>query len=318
MATQVSQTSLLEKSGRWSQALLGLRQDIRSGRASSAEVWHIVGRLHQRLANLPQARRAYAVALLLDPHRPRTCNNLSLLELGCLNAVEAERWVLKGLACQPLSPDDEDLLQATACDLRLFQLRPDLALGHVEQQLARRESVMALANLAVCLHKLGRLTEAVVAQERAIQLHLAQHAPSLLEVALVNLVGQPCADLASSMQLQTQLMNLALYKLSLNSQDPAGLSLSLAGTSNDQDYWQDQRRRRTRWDGSFCDELILWDDQGFGDTLQNLGWIAEAARRVGSLRIWLRPALLSLVKACFPLPANCQLEVLDPQSSPWG
>ena len=94
MATQVSQTSLLEKSGRWSQALLGLRQDIRAGRASSAEVWHIVGRLHQRLANLPQARRAYAVALLLDPHRPRTCNNLSLLELGCLNDVEAERWVL--------------------------------------------------------------------------------------------------------------------------------------------------------------------------------------------------------------------------------
>ena len=31
----------------------------------------------------------------------------------------------------------------------------------------------------------------------------------------------------------------------------------------------------TRWDGSFCDQLILWDDQGFGDTLQNLGWILK-------------------------------------------
>ena len=74
--------------------------------------------------------------------------------------------------------------------------------------------------------------------------------------------------------------------------------------------------RQTRWDGSFCDQLILWDDQGFGDTLQNLGWIAEAACRVGSLRIWLRPALMPLVRACLPLPANCQLEALDPQSSP--
>ena len=76
-------------------------------------------------------------------------------------------------------------------------------------------------------------------------------------------------------------------------------------------------RTPTRWDGSFCDQLILWDDQGFGDTLQNLGWITEAASRVRSLRIWLRPALLPLVRACLSLPANCQLEALDSQSSAW-
>ena len=318
MATQVSQAALLEQSGNWLQALHCLRHDIRSGRVGDAEIWHSVGRLHQRLDNLSKASRAYALALLLDPHRPRTCNNMALLELGRLNAAEAERWLLHGLACQSLQLDDEELLQATACDLRLFQLRPELALKHVEQQLARRESVIALANRAVCLHKLARLQEAVVAQERAIRLHLAKHAPALLEVPLVNLVGQPCADLTSSMQLQTQLLNLALYKLSLDGQDFDGLRLSLAGTSNDENFWKDPRRRQTRWDGSFCDQLILWDDQGFGDTLQNLGWIAEAARRVGSLRIWLRPALLPLVRACLSLPANCQLEALNPQSTPWG
>ena len=127
MGTQVSKASSLEESGHWLQALHCLRHDIRAGRASDAEIWHRVGRLHQRLANLPQASRAYATALLLDPRRPRTCNNLALLELGRLNADEAERWVLQGLACQPLHLDDEELLQATACDLRLFQLRPDHA-----------------------------------------------------------------------------------------------------------------------------------------------------------------------------------------------
>ena len=254
----------------------------------------------------------------MDPHRPRSCNNLALLELGRLNADQAERWVLQGLACQPLLLEDEELLQATACDLRLFQLRPGHALQHVEQQLGRRESVMALANRAVCLHKLARLPEAVVAQERAIRLHLAQHSPSLVDVPFVDLVGQPCADLKSSMHLQTQLLNLALYKLCLDVHDPVGLCLSLAGTSNDEEFWKDMRRRQTRWDGSFCDQLILWDDQGFGDTLQNLGWIAEAASRVGNLRIALRPALLPLVRACLTLPENCQLEVLDQQSSPWG
>ena len=317
MATQVSKASSLEKAGHWRQALHCLRHNIRIGRACDAEIWHNVGRLHQRLANLPQASRAYAAALLLDSDRPRTCNNLALLELGRLNADQAERWVLQGLACQPLQLEDEELLQATACDLRLFQLRPDLALRHVEQQLGRRESVMALANRAVCLHKLARLPEAVMAQERAIRMHLAQHAPSLLEASFVDLVGQPCAELTSSMQLQTQLMNLALYKLSLDLQDPVGLRLLLAGTSFDPEYWQDPLSRQTCWDGSVCDQLILWDDQGFGDTLQNLGWIAEAARLVGRLRIWLRPALLPLVRACLPLPGNCQLEALDPQSSAW-
>ena len=318
MATLVSQASSLEGAGHWLQALHCLRNHIRSGHFVDAEIWHRVGRLHQRLSNVSQANRAYITALLLDPHRPRTCNNLAILELGRLNADDAERWLMQGLACQPLQLDEDELLQATACDLRLFQLQPDLALHHVEHQLGRRESVIALANRAVCLHKLARLPEAVISQERAIRLHLAQHAPSLVDRAFVDLVGQPCADLMSSMQLQTQLLNLALYKLTLDAQDSVGLRLSLAGTSNDEDFWKDQRRCQTRWDGSFCNQLILWDDQGFGDTLQNLGWIAEAANRVGSLRIWLRPALLPLVKECLFVPANCKLEILHPQASPWG
>ena len=128
MGTQVSQASSLEQSGHWLQALQGLRYDIRAGRASNAETWHRVGRLHQRLANYPQANRAYATALRLDPCRPRTCNNLALLELARLNADEAERC-LQGLACQPLHLEDEELLQATACDIRLFQLRPDPLCG---------------------------------------------------------------------------------------------------------------------------------------------------------------------------------------------
>ena len=273
--------------------------------------------LHQRLTNLSQARRAYATALLLDPRRPRTYNNLALLELNLLNADEAERWVLKGLACQPLDIDDEELLQATACDLRLFQLRPDLALAHVEQQLVLRESSMALANRAVCLHKLDNLPGAVAAQERAIRVHLANYAPSFLHVDLIDLVGRTCSDLASSIQLQTQLLNLAIYKLTINGEDFDGLRLILAGMSGAQDFGQDPRRLQSCWDGSFCDHLILWDDQGFGDTLQNISWIAEAARRVSSLRIFLRPALMPLVKACLPLKANCKLEVLDTQVLPW-
>ena len=308
----------LEASGQYLQALAVTISSIRFGVLVCAEDLHIIGRLHHRLGNLDKARRAYLLALQLDAQRPLTFNNLAILELGCLNSVESERWVMRGLACHPLSLDDEELLQATACDLRLFQLRPDLALDHVEQQLAQRESAMALANRAVCLHRLARLSEAIVAQEQAIRIHLAQHTPLQPDVAIVDLVGQSCADLQSSIHLQTQLRNLGFYRLTLDVKDSVGLRLLLSGLYIDQEYWHDSARRQSEWDGNFCNQLIIWDDQGFGDTLQNLGWIAEAARRVGSLRIWLRPALLPLVRARLPLPVNCHLEVMDLQSPPWG
>ena len=126
MTTQVSRAASLEESGQWLPAVKCLVHYIRSGNSGDADIWHRVGRLHQRLGNLPEARRAYSTALFLDPCLPRTCNNYALLELGCLNATEAERWLMQGLACQSLHVDDEELLLATACDLRLYQLRPAL------------------------------------------------------------------------------------------------------------------------------------------------------------------------------------------------
>ena len=165
------------------------------------------------------------------------------------------------------------------------------------------------------MHKLARLPGAVAAQERAIRLHLTQRAPSLVDVGLVHSLGN-YADLTSSTRLQIQLLNLALYRLSVDFQvlldfgsstEPPMTTL-LARSSPESDTWN----------GKFCDQLILWDDQGFGDTLQNLGWIAEASRRVGILRVWLRPALLPLVRACLPLPANCHLEAREPNLCPWG
>ena len=72
------------------------------------------------------------------------------------------------------------------------------------------------------------------------------------------------------MQLQTQLLNLALYRLSLDSQDSVGLRLSLAGMFNDENF-SGNRNLPHPMGWKLCDQLILWDDQGFGDTLQNLG-----------------------------------------------
>ena len=76
---EVSQASLLEESGRWPMHFSRLRYQILSGLACDAEILARIGRLHQRLGNLSKAMRAYKTALLIDPKRPRTCNNLALL-----------------------------------------------------------------------------------------------------------------------------------------------------------------------------------------------------------------------------------------------
>ena len=55
-----------------------------------------------------------------------------------------------------------NLLHATGCSLRLFQLRHVDALSFADEQLSMRETVMARTNRASCLHRLGRLDELFV------------------------------------------------------------------------------------------------------------------------------------------------------------
>jgi tetratricopeptide (TPR) repeat protein len=307
----------LETTGQWQQAIQLARNELISGFVFDDEKLHIYGRLFHKLGFLKQAKRAYLCALRLNENRPRTLNNLALLELNLLNPAESEAWLLKALKSEQLSPNDEDLLQATACELRLFQLLPELALNHVEQLLNKRVSVMALSNKAICMHKLCRIEEAVFFQEQAVAHHLNLFAPQYTSFEYEQLVGVACRDLDSSMQLQTMLLNLAIYKLCLDSTDRQALKLLLSGTSNDLIFWQDPHRRNTLWRGNYVDELIVWDDQGFGDTIQGLGWVDLLASQVKLLRLWLRPSLISLVKKRVNLPFNCRVELFDQSISPW-
>ena len=55
---------------------------------------------------------------------------------------------MQGLALAR-TPHEQDLLNATGCSLRLYQLRHDDALGFADNQLSLRETVMARSNRAV-------------------------------------------------------------------------------------------------------------------------------------------------------------------------
>ena len=307
----------LEDSGQWLQALELLTSHLGSGANLDADTAHRLGRLHQRIGGLDKAERAYLLSLSIDPARPLTFNNLALLALQRLQPDKADQWLNRGLALAETS-QDKDLLHATGCSLRLFELRHVDALAFADNQLSIRETVMARTNRASCLHRLGRLKEAVRDQERAIRLHLNEFATQLQDAPLTALVGVACKQLQQTCILQTMLMTQGIFKLCLQSGDADGLQLLLAGQMADPMYWLDPARRISSWDGSKTNDLLVWDDQGFGDTLQNLSWLHHIAPRVERLRLWLRPALIPLVKQRFTLPCNCSIEPMAPERSPWS
>ena len=114
------------------------------------------------------------------------------------------------------------------------------------------------------------------------------------------------------------LMTQGIFRLCLHPADGEGLQLLLAGQTADPRYWLDPVRQHSRWDGADTSDLLIWDDQGFGDTLQNLSWLPQVSRQVQRLRLWLRPALIPLVKQRFCLPSNCALEPMSPHREPWA
>ena len=194
----------LEQSGQWTQALEMLQKKLRFGWAVDADHLHSMGRLYQRLGVFASAKRAYVASLRMDPERALTCNNLSLLALHQLQPAQADEWLMRGLALAR-TLHEQDLLHATGCSLRLFQLRHIEALAFAEDQLSLRETVMARANRASCLHRLGRLEEAVSNQERAIRLHISTCAPDRQHSPLQSLTGVACGDLQQTTTLQLML-----------------------------------------------------------------------------------------------------------------
>lgn len=308
----------LEQEGHPEKALTLLKKNYYLYEPVSSDYWHQIGRLFQKLCKHGPARRSYQLSLQLDPLRPRTISNLVLLELADLNADAAEAWLDKGLRLPEVNNEDSDLLNAAGCDLRLFKLDHLGALHLCQEQLKRQHSVTALANKALCLHKLNRIPEAIESQTAALRLHINNHNPQANGTPVLStLAGEACGDLNQTLQLQTQLLNLGVYRLQAQSFDHEGLKLLLAGQSNTSTYWLDPLKKHTEWDGNSVDHLMIWDDQGFGDSIQNLGWLQEAAQRCKQISLKVREPLIPLLQERLSLPKNVTLTRLSLHQKPW-
>ncbi len=312
----------LERSGSLIEAIKAIKSLILI-EGGSADQLHQLGRLYQSLNENKLARRAYKLTLKSDSDRIRTLNNLCLLELEVLNPNNAEGYLQAALGVNNSNQEETALILNTACQLRIFQQRFSEAVEFAKQQVELQPSPRSYSNLAISLQWNGELERALAMQSKALEKQLEIingnkfHSNYLISKSLKSLVSTPRETLKDTIEVHLQLMNFGVLRLCCNILDNDAQEFLLAGMGAQTLFWQDKQFRENIWKGNSTLELALWDDQGFGDTIQNLGWVQEAAKRTKKLRLWLRPSLIDLARNRLDLPKNCCLEPMYAKSKPW-
>ena len=281
--------------------------------------WHQLGKLYQLKRIYDKAYRSYQLALKINPNSAKTLNNLSLLALEMLNSKLAEKYILEAFQISGMDNDMQSLLLNTLCQVRIFEQKHQEALEIAKKQVIIKKSARSLSNLAICLQWVGDVDSALNMQIKALEMKIDTPKGSCLKRKIINdFLLSPQENIQTSVDLHTQIMNFGVLSLIKNPNDSYSQRLLLAGMGSQKSFWDNPDLRKNIWEGCTTDELILWDDQGFGDTFQNLGWIKEAAKRTNKLRILVRKPLINFTKERLFIPKNCKLEILDNNLVPWN
>ena len=223
--------------------------------------------------NYPGAMLIYRRILSRDPlHADAWCNlGFVLKELGQPEA--AQDACLKALTLAPGNP-------IVHCNLGLLAMDrkdPGYALVHYRQALALDPgNVPALSGLSAALGRLGRLPEALEADELALlqeperaELHLNRGYTLMRSGRLAEAEGELLAALERAPALANAAWNLAYLRLLqgryLEAWPTFGSRLDIPeARANLRGYDQ------PRWDGDLFPgrTLLVWVEQGLGDTLQ--------------------------------------------------
>ena len=313
-----SELNQLEASGSFLSAHQLLREALRSGEVGLPhdQALHRLGRLCQRLNSYAEAERAYRLALHINPARPSTLNNLAVLRMAEMDYPAADHWLSLGLALPGTQPRDRSLLLNSACELRLYQCRPLEARDLAEEQIRVLDQPRAHVNLSLSLRALNNLEGALVHQQRALEQWLSTR--NLDDAALLRSIGCLRPDgLTATIQFHLTVMNFALARLSIDPMDRNAQQLLLSGAGIEPFSWADSNFFPRLWSGQHVEELVLWQDQGYGDAIQNFVWIEALSQRVDNLRLFVRASLMRVVQERMSLPNNCQVEVMNPQCPPW-
>ena len=293
----LDQIRRLENQGRLKEALMTLEAELKQihGNVDCVEAFHLMGRLQHRLGLLKEAARNYQKALDLAPDRLSTLNNLAALLISSHSLDSAREVLDAGWAAQRKSSDQQswELLMNTDLQWHLHRQQFEEAHQLAHQLVVAAPSSRSLANLSIALRWIGRPWEAMRASSRALDL---LHAGDLERTVLE--------------------LNLGTMQLACNPMDPQGWRLLNARLMKGLSQSETQHMLDNLWQGSPCEELCLWDEQGFGDTLMALRWLPAALKRCGQATLMVRRSLLRLLEARLDLPDNCRLVALESTGLP--
>jgi Flp pilus assembly protein TadD len=254
----------------------------------------------QLRSDYPGALLLYRRILSRDPdHADAWCNlGFVLRELG--QAEPAQEACQRALALAPGNP-------IVHCNLGLLaQDRADLegALRHYRRALALDpEHVPALSCLAAVLGRLGRLDEALAADERALalepdraELHLNRGYTRMRSGHLAEAEADLSRALALEPNLPRATWNLAYLRLLQNRHREAwpdfGARLQVPEARNNLREYPQPRWRGQPFPGQ---TLLVWVEQGLGDTLQFVRYLPRVKALGGRVLFQTYDALLGLL-----------------------
>jgi tetratricopeptide (TPR) repeat protein len=309
--------------GRWEQAVGYFERALRH-RPDTVELHNNLGTAMHELGRHEEAVAAYHKALTLRPEAVETLNNLAaaLRALGRLDA--AQGYYERAIA---LRPNHLESLVGLGVVLRDRGL-PAEAVALYEQALAvAPDHPEARNNLGVALVDLGRLQEAASHYERV----LARQPERAETHSNLGIALQRQGHYAAALTCYERA--LALRPDYAQAHFNRAIASLLTGEFDQgwEEYeWRfavagyDRHFDRPRWSGERLDgkTILIHAEQGFGDTLQFIRYIAAVAERGGRLVLEVPRPLLRLartvagasgvVAAGDPLPPfDCQCPLLS-------
>jgi tetratricopeptide (TPR) repeat protein/ADP-heptose:LPS heptosyltransferase len=248
----------------------------------SADLHHSLGLALADLGRNDDAIAAYREALRIDPKYADALNNLGIILQNVGKADEAIDCYRRALRVRPHSSETYNNLGVA---LAAKELHEDAITAYRAALQLFPDSAAAYSNLGNAFRQIGLVEDAIVALDRALQLN-----PNYAEgynnkaVAMVQ-AGDPAEAIACytrALELKPDYpdayLNRALARILIGDYDQ--------GLDDYEWRWRRPGRGmpdwgRPVWDGSdpVGRTILLWGEQGLGDTLQYCRYAAVLARR---------------------------------------
>lgn len=262
-----------------------------------------LARALESAGDIPAAEAHLRRALALQPDYPEACLNLANIHKHKGEPQQAEALYRNALSARPdyanaaynlgILFKDQGRLTEALDSLRLaVQFSPGFAMAH--------------NNLGIVLRSLNQTGEAEECFRRALELD-----PNCME-AIANLgnIQDASGRTGEALSNYEKALSFApdLAELHLNH------AYTLLKSGNFRDGWREHEWRwktgifrsawpdytQTLWDGANLDgkRILLWYEQGLGDTLQFIRYAPLVAKKGGRVTVLCQPSLKSLVQSC--------------------